>query len=55
MMQMDTAEDLRLEWERMGNPPCSHPHIDREYYLAQPTGEFVCKTCGETHSSIEEF
>ena len=46
-MQMREAMRLRRAWEAMGNPPCEHPDVDKEYYLGADTGDEVCTTCGE--------
>jgi hypothetical protein len=45
-MQMDDALRLRTAWIEKGNPPCDHPHVDKEYYLGSSTGDWVCTTCG---------
>lgn len=45
-MQNSAARELREEWEVKGNKPCTHPHIEKEYYLGAQTGDYVCTTCG---------
>ena len=45
-MQVDQAEQLRDAWARKGNPPCSHPSTDKEYFLGMDSGDRVCTTCG---------
>ncbi len=55
-MQMSEAAELRRKWkEKNGNAICSHPDIEKEYYLGSHTGDYVCTTCGETHWTREEF
>ena len=44
-MQMEKAAKLRRRWTAKGNPPCSHPRLDKEYYLGADTGDYVCTTC----------
>lgn len=51
-MQMSEAERLRQEW---GDKPCSHPKVEREYYLGTDTGDYDCTTCGECFASKEEW
>ena len=53
MIQMTKAAELRRDWAAKGNPPCDHPHTDREYALSSHTGDRVCTTCGETWSDNE--
>jgi hypothetical protein len=43
-MRTQRAEELRKEW---GAKPCSHPHLEKEYFQGMPTGAFVCTKCGE--------
>jgi transposase-like protein len=47
-MQLEEGERLRKKWEEMGNPPCNHPNIEKEYYLGYQTGDYICTTCGKT-------
>lgn len=49
-MQAKEAEELRKEW---GEKPCSHDHVEREYYLGAHTGDYVCTTCGRDFTSLE--
>ena len=42
-MQSKDAQKLR---KARGNKPCSHPHLEKEYYLGSKTGDLVCTTCG---------
>jgi len=49
-MQANDAEELRKEW---GEKPCSHDHVEREYYLGGHTGDYVCTTCGRDFTSME--
>jgi len=46
-MQYDKARELRERWQSKGNPKCSHPELDKEYYLGAQTGDYVCTTCGK--------
>jgi len=46
-MQLARAERLRRRWAARGNPPCTHPNLDKEYYLSSDTGDYVCTTCGK--------
>jgi hypothetical protein len=50
-MQFDKANSLRESW---GNKPCSHPHLEKEYYLSSDTTDYVCTTCGETFTRAEK-
>lgn len=47
MVQYETVMRLSKEWAERGNPPCSHPDIETEYYLGSSTGDVACTTCGE--------
>ena len=50
-MQYDEAERLRIEW---GGKPCDHNHVEREYFLGVQTGDWICTTCGEEFTSMDE-
>ncbi len=50
-MQFDKANQLRESW---GNKSCSHPNLEKEYYLGSDTSDFVCTTCGETFSKAQK-
>jgi hypothetical protein len=50
-MQMEKATVLRDEWAANGDPPCSHPTIDKEYHLGSDTGDVICTTCGRVWPS----
>jgi hypothetical protein len=50
-MQYDEAARLRTEW---GDKPCDHNRVEREYYLGVQTGDWICATCGEEFSSMDE-
>ena len=50
-MRTQRAEELRNEW---GNKPCSHPHLEKEYFQGMPTGAFVCTKCGQARSGLAE-
>ena len=49
-MQMDDAAELRRKWKAKGDPPCDHPHLDKEYYLGTQTMDYVCTRCGVSNS-----
>jgi len=51
-MQFDKALQVRRGW---GNKPCSHLSIQKEYYLATATGDYVCTQCGLTHPTKKDF
>jgi hypothetical protein len=42
-MQVAKSEDLRRRW---GSKGCEHRHIEQEYYLDAPTGQYACVVCG---------
>jgi hypothetical protein len=44
-MQVKEALELRKVW---GNKPCEHPTLEKEYELGSATGDYVCKTCGQS-------
>ena len=44
-MQLSEATALHKSW---GNRPCSHPRLEKEYYLGMATGDYVCTTCGQS-------
>lgn len=48
MTQMDKFTELRRAWLAKGNPPCTHPSKDKEYFLAFDTGDEGCLICGAT-------
>jgi len=50
-MQTHEATKRREEW---GEEPCSHDHIEKEYYLGAHTGDYVCTTCGQNFTSVEK-
>jgi hypothetical protein len=56
-MQNSDARELQKEWKEKGNKPCSHPQIEKEYYLGTQTGDYVCTTCGYegTKESFEKL
>jgi len=47
-MQYEDAKYLRQKWKDNGNKVCTHPSIEKEYYLGAQTGDYVCTTCGYT-------
>jgi hypothetical protein len=54
-VQYNEAAELRRKWKEKGNTLCTHPDIEREYYLGSDTGDYVCTTCGETRFGREGF
>ncbi|MDD5628661.1 MAG: hypothetical protein PHU21_06325 [Elusimicrobia bacterium] len=50
-MRTQRAEELRKEW---GDKPCSHPHLEKEYFQGMPTGAFVCTKCGAVRAGVTE-
>lgn len=47
---MRDAERLREAW---GGKACAHRDLVREYDLGAHTGDFVCRTCGESFTPEE--
>jgi len=50
-MQLEKAERLRNE---MGDKPCNHENIDKEYIKGMGTGDYVCIRCGKNFLSREK-
>ena len=52
---MLTEEALRLRWDwaMKGNPQCTHPILDNEYYWGKFTGSYICITCGKSFTPKE--
>jgi hypothetical protein len=42
---MEMREAYRRQLKR-GDRPCTHPNVEREYYLGSHTGDSVCTVCG---------
>ncbi|GIU55666.1 hypothetical protein NicSoilC12_14150 [Arthrobacter sp. NicSoilC12] len=53
MVQFDKVQKIRANWEAAGRPECLHETVDKEYYLSDSTGDFICLSCGETFSRSE--
>jgi len=51
-MQFEKAMKLKRDAKER-NLKCSHPELDKEYYLGSDTGDYVCTTCGESFSPQE--
>ncbi len=49
-MQAIKAAALRRAWRKK---VCTHPELEREYHLDNPTGDYVCTTCGKTFTAYE--
>jgi hypothetical protein len=49
-MQHDETE--RLKRQNAG-AECDHDEVTKEYYFGAQTGDWVCKTCGESFSPSE--
>ena len=52
-MQYPDALKLQKKWEEAGNKPCSHPHLEKEYYLSMQGFDRICTTCGYEMSPAE--
>lgn len=50
-MQYNEAKVLRESW---GNKVCSHPHLEKKYYLGADTMDFVCTACGKEFTRDEK-
>lgn len=50
MVQFDEAQKIRAAWASAGRPNCEHKEVDKEYYLSESTGDFVCLSCGSSFS-----
>jgi hypothetical protein len=42
-MEYIVAQKLKDSW---GEKPCSHPHLEKEYYTGAFLTNYVCTTCG---------
>lgn len=49
-IQYDKIEEIKGKW---GNKPCSHPNLEKEYYLSAQTGDYVCAQCGNVFTKEE--
>jgi hypothetical protein len=47
-MLLEEALRLRQNWAMKGNPPCTHPMFDKEYYWGEYNGSYLCTTCGKS-------
>ena len=47
-MLIEEALRLRQNWAMKGNPSCSHPTLDREYFQGKDTYNHVCMVCGQS-------
>ncbi|MCW2922398.1 MAG: hypothetical protein JWL76_2272 [Thermoleophilia bacterium] len=47
-MQADDGNKIRARWKESGGGTCAHGDYEKEYYLGADTGDYVCKSCGET-------
>ena len=45
-MEKDKVRHIRTRW--LGTAPCNHPNFEQETDLGEPTGNYVCTTCGES-------
>lgn len=50
-MQLEEAIRLR----RRNQKDCSHPDIEKEYYLGGQTGDFVFTQCGKNYFGRDEW
>lgn len=46
-MEYYAAQKLKSEW---GNRPCSHPRLEKEYYVGAFLINWVCTQCGQEFS-----
>jgi hypothetical protein len=47
-MKETEAETLRIEWSKLGHPPCTHKAlILQETNTGYLTGAYICVRCGE--------
>jgi len=51
-MHAEEGRRLRELWNKKGNPPCEHLHLDKEYFGGME-GDKICMTCGETFTDTE--
>ena len=52
-MLIEEALRLRQNWAMKGNPSCSHPTLDREYFRGKDTYNYVCMVCGQSFTHDE--
>lgn len=52
-MQFKDAKELRSKWQKDGNKPCSHPELEKEYYLGSQGFDYICTICGEEFTAEE--
>lgn len=52
MVQFEKATKIRTDWEAAGRPECEHGTMDKEYYLSDSTGDFICLSCDEHFSRV---
>jgi len=48
MVQVDRLRQLRRDWVASEQVVCTHPNVEREYYLGSDTGDEGCLLCGES-------
>ena len=47
VMQSSKAKELRKQWKLLGDKPCNHSELVKEYDLGADTGDKVCTRCGK--------
>ena len=47
-MEIDKARHIRNRWTVAATAPCHHHNLEKETELGEPTGNYVCPTCGES-------
>lgn len=51
-MEYNDAQKVKESW---GKKPCSHPHVEKEYYVGAFLTNYVCTQCGEEFTISEKL
>lgn len=51
-MEYFVAQKVKESW---GEKPCSHPHIEKEYYSGAFLINYVCTQCGEEFTIAQKL
>jgi hypothetical protein len=51
-MRREKAINLVKEWS---NKVCTHPEIEKEYFLGRATGNLLCTVCGKTIAKTSNY
>lgn len=51
-MEYVVAQKVKQEW---GDKPCSHPHLEKEYYTGAYLTNWVCTNCGQEFTIAEKL